>query len=120
MAHILLPSNLSTDNDTKLGKYATSAVPATIREALNRGGRRERLKAKIAGGARMFELTGKNKLTLDVGKRNSEKVKELLRKNQIPLIAEDIGLDYGRSVLFKLDTGLLQIKVGLRKINKTI
>ncbi len=120
MAHILLPVDIARDRDNKMGKYATTAVPETIRTVLNKGGKRDRLKAKIVGGARMFELTGKNKLTLDVGKRNAEKIKELLRVNQIPIVAEDIGQDYGRSVLFSIETTQLQIKVGLRKINKTI
>lgn len=120
MAHILLPNNIATDKDTKRGKYATDAVPEAIRTVLNKGAKRERIKAKMAGGARMFELTGKTKLTLDVGKRNSEMVKKLLEVHNIPLVAEDIGKDFGRSVTFNLENSILTIKVGLRKLYKQI
>ncbi|MCY3413644.1 MAG: chemotaxis protein CheD [Candidatus Heimdallarchaeota archaeon] len=120
MAHILLPEDVAHDSDNKLGKYATTAIPETIRTVMNKGGKRDRLVAKMAGGARMFELTGKTALTLDVGKRNAEMVRKLLEANNIPILAEDVGNNYGRSVTFDLDVGTLTVKVGLRKILRTI
>jgi chemotaxis protein CheD len=120
MAHVLLPEQLNTDMATILGKYANTAIPETIRMVLNKGASRERLKAKIAGGARMFELTGTTPLTLDVGARNVQKIKELLKAEHIPIISEDIGDRYGRTVKFNLNTFILQIKLGLKKIVRQI
>ena len=120
MAHILLPEQLHTDTSNALGKYANTAIPETIRVILNKGASRERLKAKIAGGARMFELTGKTALTLDVGARNVQKIKELLREQNIPIISEDVGQNYGRTIKFSISTFMLNIKLGLKKITRQI
>ncbi len=120
MAHILLPEQLHTDTSNALGKYANTAIPETIRVILNKGASRERLKAKIAGGARMFELTGKTALTLDVGARNVQKIKELLREQNIPIISEDVGQNYGRTIRFSISTFMLNIKLGLKKITRQI
>ena len=120
MAHILLPERLNTDLSSVLGKYANTAIPEAIRMILNKGASRERLKAKIAGGARMFALTGKTAHTLDVGARNVQKVKELLKSENIPIISEDVGHDYGRTIKFNINTFMLNIKLGLKKITRQI
>lgn len=120
MAHILLPEQLNTDLSSALGKYASTAIPETIRLILNKGASKERLKAKIAGGARMFELTGKTAHTLDVGARNVQKVKELLKTENIPIVSEDVGQNYGRTIKFSINTFMLNIKLGLKKITRQI
>lgn len=122
MAHILLPesSTFKSDDENKPGKYADTAIPEVIKLILNKGAKRERLKAKIAGGARMFEMTGKNKLTLDVGLRNIDAVRNLLQKNNIPIVAQDVGETYGRTVLFDIETCILTIKTGLTKSLRSI
>ena len=63
----------------------------------------------------MFELTGKTPHTLDVGARNVQKVKELLQTENIPLISEDVGQNYGRTIKFNLNTFVLNIKLGLKR-----
>ncbi|MHA2250770.1 MAG: chemotaxis protein CheD [Candidatus Kariarchaeaceae archaeon] len=119
-AHILLPESRQFSEDNRPGKYADTAIPEMIRLLGQKGGKKGRLKAKLVGGARMFELTGKNKLTLDVGKRNIEATKKSLQDADIPVVADDLGADYGRSVEFDLETGILTIKVALQKVTKHI
>ncbi|MDH5647270.1 MAG: chemotaxis protein CheD, partial [Candidatus Heimdallarchaeota archaeon] len=89
MAHILLPETIKSDNGPP-GKYADSAVIELIRQVVIKGGNRNRLKSKMVGGARMFELSSQTEGILDVGKRNAIAVKLWLEKNGIPLVAEDI------------------------------
>ena len=53
--------------------------------------------AKIAGGAKMFEVSGLSAIG-NVGERNAQASREKLKQLGIPLKAEDTGLNYGRTV----------------------
>jgi chemotaxis protein CheD len=69
------------------------------------GGVRSRMTAKIAGGAKMFEWTGK-----PIGDRKVEAVKKELQRLNIRVIAEDTGGNYGRTIQFDSKDGSLLIK----------
>ncbi len=73
------------------------------------GANPSRLKAKIAGGAQMFACVN-NKELGNIGARNVIAVKETLAKLRIPIIAEDTGKDYGRTLYFYAETGLMKVK----------
>jgi chemotaxis protein CheD len=123
-AHVLLPETnefiIRKDNDHKPGKYADSAIPAAISMLVTKGGKRDRFKAKLAGGAKMFNLSIQAKSPLDVGARNILAVKEQLKMNDIPIVSEDTGEDYGRTVVFDLEKSVLTIKQGIKKIVRHI
>ena len=68
-----------------------------IREMEALGAKRIRMTAKIAGGADMFQNAGGK---WEIGKQNVDAVKQALRKAGIPVIAEDTGDNYGRTILF--------------------
>lgn len=68
-----------------------------------------RLIAKIAGGAKMFEVSGDSSFG-NIGERNTRAVKEALRAHGIRLYAEDCGSNYGRTVYFNTMTGEVLIK----------
>ncbi|MCL1630861.1 chemotaxis protein CheD [Sporolactobacillus sp. CPB3-1] len=101
MAHVMLPdSELARVSSYPLGKYADTAIPALIKK-LTEDFRcsRLQLKAKIAGGAEMFKTTRAH-LVPSIGKRNVYAVKAQLAAFQIPLVSEDTGADYGRTIEF--------------------
>jgi chemotaxis protein CheD len=110
MAHVMLPSapNGSVPSSTP-AKFADQAIVAMLREFERLRVDRGRLVAKIAGGAQMFSAAGKPDL-LAIGQRNVERIKELLRLCQIPLVAEQTGGSAGRTVTFVPTTGRLLIK----------
>ena len=60
--------------------------------------------AKIAGGAQMFSAGGKENV-IRVGERNAQASKRKLMQMRIPLLAEDTGNTYGRTVIFYPKTG---------------
>jgi len=95
MVHIMLPE--SAGRSDRPGKYADTAVPLLVSELNNLGSKNRTLIAKMAGGACMFEYFGTN---LNIGERNAEKVRILLKEHHIQLVAEDIGGKVGRSVTF--------------------
>ena len=73
------------------------------------GASKYRLVAKIAGGAKMFEVSGLSGIG-NVGDRNAEAAKKILKELGVKLIAEDTGLNYGRTVELHCDTGEFYVK----------
>lgn len=107
MAHIMLPSAKKMGGNLK--KYSETAIPLMISELIDAGAEKERMTAKIAGGATMFKHV-ESSLMGEIGRNNIKSVKEILASNNIEIIAEDVGEDYGRTIDFYLETGELKIK----------
>ena len=76
----------------------------TLREMERRGAKRARVTAKIAGGARMFEVAGGGNLG-NIGQRNIESVHMTLRTEGVRLLQEDVGGTVARTLLFDAATG---------------
>ena len=72
LAHIVLPE--AQDKQGATAKFADRAVPALIAQMCNAGASERRLEAAIAGGAKMFEVSG----DLDIGGRNEIAVRHEL------------------------------------------
>ncbi len=107
VAHIVLPSsNGSTDHP---GKYADTAIPGMIADLDRIRGRagRNRLVAKIVGGASMFQAGP----AMDIGRRNSEAVEQILAGLGIPVLARDVGGETGRRLTFDTSSGTVSIRV---------
>ena len=103
LLHIMLPLNLETGRKSPL-KYADTGIRETLREMERRGAKRARVTAKIAGGARMFEVAGGGNLG-NIGQRNIESVHMTLRTEGVRLLQEDVGGTVARTLLFDAATG---------------
>ena len=90
-------------------RFADTGIVALVKKMTSMGANPSRLKAKIAGGAQMFACVN-NKELGNIGARNVIAVKETLAKLRIPIIAEDTGKDYGRTLYFYAETGLMKVK----------
>ena len=115
LSHILLPDSALCPSDKNVMKFANTAVPALIERMERSGALRRRIVAKMAGGAKLFGGSA----GINVGERNVIAVKEQLERLRIPLIAEDTGKDYGRTVEFFANDGTVNVKTALRGL-KTI
>lgn len=110
LIHVMLPdSSLSRTETVNVAKFADTGIPAMIDQLKLEGVQPFRLKAKIAGGAEMFQFTS-NKDTMRIGPRNVAAVKEYLLKSKVPLISEDTGGNSGRTIEFDPSTSLLNIR----------
>lgn len=120
MAHIMLPSSKAIKNNSNEAKFADTAILKMIDEMIRQGANRSRLVGKIAGGAQMFALSGSSTTdTMKVGMRNAEAVREHLGALRIPIKADDTGGNYGRTIEFYSETGVLLIKTighGVREV----
>ncbi|MCI9036686.1 MAG: chemotaxis protein CheD [Oscillospiraceae bacterium] len=102
LLHVMLPLNLETGRKNPM-KYADTGIRETLRQMEAMGASRKRITVKIAGGAKMFEVTGGN--LGNIGQRNIESVHTVLRKEGIRLMAEDVGGTVARTLLFDVVSG---------------
>ena len=111
LSHVMLPESSGVSAASTPMRFADTALPMLVRQMEQMGASKARLKAKIAGGATMF-ATASDKF--NIGDRNIAAVKKFLMANHIPIIAEDIGLDYGRTQLFYPETGIMEIRAAAK------
>ena len=104
LAHVMLPDSTTIRNNTNIPKFADTGIEELVRQVVAKGANRGRLVAKIAGGAQMFAFQSKNEM-VRVGERNVEATKKKLAQLKIPILAEDTGNNYGRTVIFYPETG---------------
>jgi chemotaxis protein CheD len=109
LAHILLPDSKKSMTGVAPKKYADTALQMMLDEIIKLGAKKERLKAKIVGGACMFESVIADSL-MNIGERNIQAVKKVLEEMQVPIVAEDTGKNYGRTIEFDAETCKLAVK----------
>ena len=109
MVHYMLPDCTKVRNNRNIAKFADTGIDELLRRVIAAGANKGRLIAKIAGGARMFEVSGLSDVC-NIGARNAEAAKKILKEKGIRLVAEDTGLNYGRTVELHCDTGEFLIK----------
>ncbi len=109
LSHILLPDSSGQKPLTTPFRFADSAIPLLLRKMEAMGANRRFVKAKIAGGAQMFAAVNKPTLS-DVGQRNVIAVRQALVKLGIPIIADDTGKNFGRTLYFNAEDGMMRIQ----------
>lgn len=115
LSHIMLPDSAMFANmETNRMKFADTALPDLYAELKAMGASPARLTAKIAGGAQMFQTSATSRVG-QIGERNVKMVKQVLAALRIPIIAEDTGANYGRTVFFDVTDGSVKIQA-LNKI----
>jgi chemotaxis protein CheD len=118
LAHILLPSESLSRDRTNPAKFPNTAIPLLMKEMCERGARPERIHAKIVGGASMFANLIPNG-GINIGERNIAAVRASLAAVSVPIVAEDTGSDYGRSVYFYVEDGRVEVR-SLRKGSRVL
>lgn len=104
MAHILLPAPPPRERHNAPGRYAQTAIPLLLQQMQQAGASRSAITARLVGGAAMFSNLLAPGL-IHTGERNVLATREALHAAGIPLRAEWVGGDFGRSVELDLATG---------------
>lgn len=110
LAHIMLPDSTQIRNNSNIAKFADTGIQKLYDDMIKAGANKSRMVAKIAGGAKMFELSGGSDSTINVGQRNADASKKKLKELGVRLVAEDTGLNYGRTVELYSENGDYYIK----------
>jgi len=112
LSHIMLPSVKEFTDPAAAAqtmKYADTAIELLMKKMLSMGAGKIRLRAKIAGGAQMFAPVNNTSLA-GIGERNVLAVKKELARLVIPIVAEDTGKNYGRTLYLTAADGVMRIK----------
>ena len=109
LAHCMLPDSKQIQNNSIEAKFVDTALLKLISDMQKLGAVKERLKAKLAGGAQMFAFNSTNE-NMRIGDRNIESAVNMLRQMSIPLAAKDVGETYGRTIELYAEDGRLSIK----------
>ncbi|HUF30302.1 MAG TPA: chemotaxis protein CheD [Gemmatimonadaceae bacterium] len=109
LAHVLLPSEAMSRERENRAKFACTAVPLLIEQMQALGARLARMQAKLAGGAAMFTSLIATP-ALQMGERNVMAARDALQLAGIPLVGQDVGGDFGRSVYFSVADGTMRIR----------
>ncbi len=94
--HFLLPEKSEAPDADQSSRYGVHAMEVLINDLLKIGAQKENLEAKVFGGANVIQTSSME----TVGAQNSEFVKEYLRSEGIPVLAEDLGGSKARRVYF--------------------
>jgi chemotaxis protein CheD len=107
MNHFMLPDTSQEESIiSKPTRYGIYAMELLINDILRRGGRRERLEAKVVGGANVLEGFGAG----TVGERNASFVMRFLKTEGIRLAGHDLLSLYARKVYYFPVSGRLLVK----------
>ena len=97
MNHILLPGGGGTE--LYQAAIGANAMELLINAMLKAGATRDRMEAKVFGGARMIRASS------DIGARNGAFVMEFLANEKIPVTGTSLGGTQGRRVQFWPESG---------------
>jgi len=113
LVHIALPeSSISLEKAAILpGYFADTAIAYFFKELYRLGASRNNTFLKMAGGARVLNSSDK----FDIGKRNVLAIKKILWKEQLGVIAEDVGGEKARTIHFYVASGEIVITSGQNK-----
>lgn len=95
MNHFLLPGSASAMAGAgDATRYGVHLMELLINDLLKRGARRDRLEAKIFGGAKTIATFS------NVGEQNAQFAMQFLRDEGIPVVGSSTGGEYGRKLEF--------------------
>jgi len=108
LAHIMLPDSRGQGGLYPV-KYADSGTTFLLQRMTDMGADVRRVVAKLAGGAQMFTLAGRQD-SLRIGRRNVEAVEAALEVLSIPIVSSSVGGNSGRTIELFADDGRLSIR----------
>jgi chemotaxis protein CheD len=109
LVHVVLPAGQLSRDRSNPARFAETAVPHLVGKMVRSGAVRGRIKARLVGGASMFaSLTPAG--AVQMGQRNLNACRTALQKVSVPVEAEAVGGEIGRSLWFDVATGALTVR----------
>jgi chemotaxis protein CheD len=111
MLHAMLPdSSIDTVKaSSSPSTFIDTGVPALFKAAYALGARKERIVAKVAGGAKASLQPGGD--YFQIGKRNFLKLREMFWRNGVLIAAADVGGAVSRTMLIEVGTGNVHLRM---------
>lgn len=109
LAHVLLPNRSLSRDQANPARAADTAIPLAADRMRAQGADDSRIVGRLVGGASMFaELLMAG--TIHIGERNITACRTGLRDIGIPIVAEAVGGQTGRSVWFDIGRGTVRVR----------
>ncbi len=118
LLHVMLPDSTQFSSVSKPAKFADLGIPLLVQELQKKGAGGRRLQAKLVGGAQMFSGLD-NSLVLNIGQRNVEKARAVLKELGIKILAEEVGGNRGRTMILDTADGKVIVRM-LGNVQKVI
>ena len=116
MNHFMLPEGDTQNPLSASARYGGYAMEMLINQLVKLGANRQRLEAKVFGGAAVL----RGFTTVNVGEKNSEFVLEYLRNERIRVVVEDLQGLYPRKVYYFPGSGRVLVRKLKTVHNNTI
>ena len=110
LIHILLPDSKHEKNIVNKAKYADTGIVLLYEEMKKAGANTGFIRAKLAGGAHMFNFKNTSSSIFTIGEKNVKACKETLAKLNISIVSEDVLGSCGRTIVFDTITNKLRVK----------
>ena len=94
MNHFLLPGEDGRSHEREAERYGDYLMELLVNGLMQRGAHRDRLEAKLFGGARMMRGLS------DIGMKNAEFAERYLKYEGIKLVGKDLGGQQGRRIQY--------------------
>lgn len=107
LAHVMLPEGKNIPPEINPLRFVDRAIDAMLGSMIALGCKKEDIVAKLCGGADIFPEVPK---VSELGKKNIDAAKKKLGDEGIPVVAEDVGGNSGRSVCFDTENGEITVK----------
>lgn len=104
MNHFMLPRG--DGEASKSMRYGAYAMEVLLNEMFKLGARRERLEAKVTGGAAVLP----DMKSLNVGERNAAFVVDYLNTEGVRIVAADLQGNYARKIYLYGATGRIRVR----------
>jgi chemotaxis protein CheD len=104
MNHFMLPT--WTGRGLPSPKYGDVAINELLQTMYSMGSRRENIVARVYGGCQSI----KSSELFNIGKRNAELAFHFLKKEDISIVHQNIGGDFGRRLTFNSKNGEVDLK----------
>ncbi len=95
-------------NSVRHIRFADVAIEKMLNRMLSEGASIKNIRAKMAGGANMFNHSQTN--SRNIGEENSSKIDEILKEKGIYVVARDVGSNFGRTVRFNTEEFSVSVK----------
>ena len=109
LAHPMLPDIQKAKVKSNPHRFVNSVIEAMLKDMKRMGALRANIEAKLFGGAHMFSFIGEDSM-LNIGKKNIEMARILLKEQSIKIGAEELGGSFGRTVTFDVSTGKVRVR----------
>lgn len=108
LLHAILPKR-PPSADPLSPKYVDSGITALLAALEANGAERQRMIVRVAGGANILAASGV-KQGLNIGERNVAAVLEALAARQLPIAAQEVGGNVGRTVRLYVADGRMTLR----------